>query len=74
MQAVIIDTTTGQLISAAESSSITIDGNTGSATGSTITITTGASNVHGTAVFNASSATVVLIPTDANANTGWGLS
>jgi hypothetical protein len=51
---------------------VTINGNTGSVTGTTVTLTTGAANVHGTAIFSGSGTTMILIPEDGNANTGWG--
>lgn len=50
----------------------TIDGNSGSVTGSTVTLTTGAANANGTALFTGSSATMTLTFTDTNDNTGIG--
>jgi hypothetical protein len=51
----------------------TIDGNSGSATGPTVTITTGAANANGTALFTAAGSTVTQTFSDANNNTGLGL-
>jgi hypothetical protein len=52
----------------------TIDGNSGSVTGSTVHITTGTSNTQGTALFTGSSATLTLTFTSTNGreNTGIG--
>lgn len=51
----------------------TIDGDTGSATGSTITIETNvAAHGCGTAEFSASGSTVTLLSADGNGNVGWG--
>ena len=50
----------------------TINGNTGSATGSTVTITTGASNANGTSNFAASGSTVTFSVTGAGNNIGIG--
>lgn len=49
-----------------------IAGNSGTATGSTVTITTGASNAQGTSVFTASGSTVTQTFSDANGNLGLG--
>jgi hypothetical protein len=49
----------------------TINGNSGSVTGATITITTGSTG--GTALFSGSGTTLTLVETDASINTGWGL-
>jgi endosialidase-like protein len=57
---------------AAASGIVTLDGNSGAATGSTVTITTGASNAEGTATFAGSGSTVKLAFTDANQNVGIG--
>ncbi|CAM5999029.1 unnamed protein product [Sphagnum balticum] len=54
-------------------SSITINGNSGSATGSTLTITTGASDVSGTSKFTGSGSTVTQTFTDTQGNTAIGL-
>jgi hypothetical protein len=50
----------------------TINGNTGSVTGSTVTVTTGASNADGTALFTGSSSTLTLSFTGASDNIGLG--
>jgi trimeric autotransporter adhesin len=55
-------------------SSISITGNTGTVTGAAFTITTGAANAQGTALFTGSGSTLTETFTDANNNTGIGLS
>ena len=57
---------------AASSGIATLNGNSGSATGSTVTITTGASNLNGTAAFSGASATLTLKFDDASGNLGLG--
>ena len=54
------------------STSVTLDGNVGSATGSTITVTTGASNAQGTALFTGSGSTLTMTFSDGNDNLGLG--
>lgn len=52
---------------------VTINGDSGSATGTTITFTTGGATGNGTALFTGSGSTVTLSSsTAANNNTGWG--
>lgn len=52
---------------------ITVDGNSGHASGSTITLTTGAGNTNGTALVTGDNAsTLTLTFTDSNTNTGLG--
>lgn len=50
----------------------TINGNSGSVTGSTITITTGASNTQGTALFTGSGSTLTMTFSDISDNLGLG--
>jgi hypothetical protein len=72
---VTINTSTGQLGVTASAGGVTIDGDTGSATGSTITFTAlnGADNSGSSVNFAASGSTVVLNVTDSNSNTIVGL-
>lgn len=51
----------------------TLNGNSGSATGSTVTVTTGTSNTQGTATFTGSSSTLTFAIADANVNVGLGV-
>jgi hypothetical protein len=55
-----------------QAASITINGNTGSASGSAITITTGASRVNGTAAFTGSGTTITQTFDGPNGNLGIG--
>jgi hypothetical protein len=74
LQTVVIGTD-GQLGSTSSGGSgiVTIDGNSSSVTGATVKITTGASNIQGTALFTPSSATELdLTFSDSNNNTGLG--
>ncbi len=57
---------------AAASAIQTIDGNTGSATGTTVTVTTGASNANGTINFSATGSTVTFNTTDSYNSVGIG--
>jgi hypothetical protein len=63
----------GQLGTASSAPIMTIDGNTGTASGATVTITTGAGNVDGTALFTGDgTSTVTQTFTDGSSNIGLG--
>lgn len=63
----------GQLGTASSAPIMTIDGNTGTASGATVTITTGAGNVDGTALFTGDgTSTVTQTFTDGSSNVGLG--
>lgn len=69
---VVIDSS-GQLGTSVLSPITTIDGNTGSASGATITLTTGAGNVDGTALFTGDGvSTITQTFTDPSSNVGLG--
>jgi hypothetical protein len=69
---VVIDSA-GQLGTASSAPIMTIDGNTGTASGATVTITTGASNADGTALFTGDGvSTITQTFTDASFNVGLG--
>jgi trimeric autotransporter adhesin len=71
---VFVDSSTGQLGfgSSGGSGITTIDGDTGSVTGSTVTIETNKSSNGGTSIFSGSGTTMQFIASDSNQNTGFG--